>query len=363
MLKPSGNERPGFPRPKRDEILYQKTLSQGFQEFPKRKENYEKYLKANRGEFSHHLPIIMDIENVSRCNFRCTMCEVSTWDKGKRAEDMNLEDFKKILNEQYGLIEIKLQGLGEPTMGASYFEMIKFARERHLWVRSTTNASLLHYNNIAEKFVSSDICELQISVDGASKQTYEKIRKGGKFELMQKNIKHLHSVWKNVGEPRTRMWTVLQKANFDEVYQFTEFSRELGFKRLTLALDLNDFGQESWKTKNSENDIHLKFSQEMAADILNRARLQGLDLSFWYLEEKFNTQSPKNLCPWPFDRLMISSDLRIVPCCMISNPNVASLGDGKQLLKEWNGETYRNFRKQHLTGKIPNFCKSCYKEN
>jgi pyrroloquinoline quinone biosynthesis protein E len=92
-----------------------------------------------------YLPIKLDIENISRCNFRCTMCVVSDWEKGKRGEDMSLEEFQRLIDEQYGLVEIKLQGIGEPTMqGDVFFEMIKYARARHIWVRTTTNASLLH---------------------------------------------------------------------------------------------------------------------------------------------------------------------------------------------------------------------------
>ena len=58
---------------------------------------------------------------------------------------MSLDDFKNIVDTQYGLIEIKLNGLGEPTLqGDDFFEMIKYARQKKIWVRITTNASLLH---------------------------------------------------------------------------------------------------------------------------------------------------------------------------------------------------------------------------
>jgi len=290
------------------------------------------------------------------------MCEVSTWEKGKRAEDMLLADFKKLLEEQIGIIEIKIQGLGEPTMGSEYFEMIRFARERHLWVRSTTNASLLHFKGNAEKYVESDICELQISVDGASRESYEGIRKGGKFDLMQKNITNLHALWRKKETPRTRMWTVLQKDNLHEWRDFPKFAGILGFQRCTLALDLNDFGQESWKKVNDPKDIHGNFSEQMAGECIEIGRKNGVDVTFWYLDDKFSFDSPEHLCPWPFDRLMVSSDMRIVPCCMISNPKIADLGNARSLLKEWNGLTYQEFRKSHLTGDIPKFCKSCYKK-
>ena len=137
------NQLSELPRPSADQALYSQTLEAGFAKFPERKLNYDKYKASRRGELLDYLPIKLDIENVSRCNYRCTMCEVSNWPGQKRAEDMSFEDYKNLIDSQYGLIEIKLQGLGEPLMGECYFEMIDYTRSKHIWVRSTTNGSLL----------------------------------------------------------------------------------------------------------------------------------------------------------------------------------------------------------------------------
>ena len=122
---------------------------------PRKKANYERYLASRRrSAVVDYLPITLDIENVSRCNFRCTMCVVSDWPKGKRGPDMQLADFKRMIDDQFGLVVIKLQGIGEPTMqGDPYFEMIKYARSKHIWVRSTTNASLLHLKDRYKKMI------------------------------------------------------------------------------------------------------------------------------------------------------------------------------------------------------------------
>src|SRR5258705_1616664 len=96
---------------------YQRERELALATSPRRRENYEKYIRSSRrSAVVDYLPIKLDIENVSRCNFRCTMCVVSDWEKGKRGEDLALEDFQRLIDEQYGLVEIKLQGIGEPTM-------------------------------------------------------------------------------------------------------------------------------------------------------------------------------------------------------------------------------------------------------
>ena len=110
-----------LPRPAADKRLFTTNLNQGFKSFPKRKNNYLKYKLSEKNKVLDYLPIRMDIENVSRCNFHCTMCQVSDWPKYRRAEDMSFKDYKTLIDSQFGLIEIKLQGMGEPLLGKTYF--------------------------------------------------------------------------------------------------------------------------------------------------------------------------------------------------------------------------------------------------
>jgi len=90
-----------LPRPQRDGELYSATLAAGFEAFPKRFENYRLWQEAERGEVVDYLPVELDIENVSRCNYRCTMCQVSEWPKMQRAGDMSLEDFQNLIDDLF----------------------------------------------------------------------------------------------------------------------------------------------------------------------------------------------------------------------------------------------------------------------
>src|SRR5258708_7900048 len=151
------------PQPVPDLAAYVAERERALASSPERRANYDRYLASKRRSAKvDYLPIRLDIENVSRCNFRCTMCVVSDWPKGKRAVDLPVEDFKRIIDEQVGLVEIKLQGIGEPTLQRDpYFEMIRYARSKHIWVRTTTNASLLHLNDNARKLIDSGVNEVQ----------------------------------------------------------------------------------------------------------------------------------------------------------------------------------------------------------
>ncbi|TAF39497.1 MAG: radical SAM/SPASM domain-containing protein [Oscillatoriales cyanobacterium] len=328
-----------LPRPFRDASLYEATLAAGFKTFPQRQENYLKYQAAQRGEVLDYLPVMLDIENVSRCNYHCTMCQVSDWEGFKRAEDMSFED---------------------PLLGKCYFEMIEYARSKHIWVRSTTNASILHFQDNYRRLIDADICELQVSVDGTAKETYEKIRRGGRFEKVVENCRLLNEYCRDTNRKRTRMWTVVQQDNFSELEQFPVLAADLGFERLTLSLDVNDWGQDEWREVNQKVDVHRRFDLSMAERLIAIGKQHNVEVTFWFIDQKYDTTDPKKLCPWPFDRLYISSDMKIVPCCMVANPEVCELGDARNLTQEWNSEQMIAFRRAHLGGNIPKICTACY---
>ncbi|WKW18809.1 hypothetical protein IXZ16_08345 [Campylobacter fetus subsp. fetus] len=86
-----------FKVPLADQVQYDTMLQNGFKTYPKRYENYKKYLKNKRSIKPDFMPIKADIENVSRCNFRCSHCMASTYTSYKgRANDLDFGEYKKI---------------------------------------------------------------------------------------------------------------------------------------------------------------------------------------------------------------------------------------------------------------------------
>jgi pyrroloquinoline quinone biosynthesis protein E len=259
------------------------------------------------------------------------------------------------------LVEIKLQGVGEPLLGRDdFFEMIHYARSRHIWVRTTTNASILHHKENYKRLVDSGVNEIQISIDGATKETFEKIRRGSKFELVVENCKLINDYCKKQNNFLTKMWVVLQRDNIEELRQFVPLSAELGFKRLAFALNLTDWGQDRWGSLNRAVTVEDSVSFEDAQQIINHGERVGLEVGFWNVTEKYATDTPAHLCPWPFERAFVSSDMRIVPCCKIGNPEVSDLGDAHRFTEIWKSDEYDSFRRAHIEGRIPAVCVDCY---
>ncbi|MBI3853730.1 MAG: radical SAM protein [Verrucomicrobia bacterium] len=328
----------------------------------RRRENFEKYMRSSRrGATVDYLPIKLDIENVSRCNFHCTMCVVSDWPKGKRGEDMSLADFQRLIDEQYGLVEIKLQGIGEPLMqGDVFFEMIKYARARQIWVRTTTNASLLHVKDNYKKLVDSGVNEIQISIDGADRATFEGIRRGSRFDKVIENCKLINAYCREKNISRTKMWTVVQRGNQHQLEDLVRLAHDAGFTNQVFSLELTNWGLDKWDVRNGLVNVEDSLDHDRLLALVDLGQSLGVKVWFWNITEKYNASSPDKLCPWPFERAFVSSDLRTVPCCVIGNPDAYELGRGKSFLETWNGDDYVAFRQAHLDGKIPKVCEFCY---
>ena len=339
---------------------------------PEKRANYEKFIGASRQADVDYLPVKLDIENVSRCNFRCAMCAVSKWEKGQRAADLSLDAFRRIIDEQIGLVEIKLQGLGEPLMQRDdFFEMIRYARARHIWVRTTTNASLLHLQGKDsipnfKKLVDADPNEIQISIDGADQATYESIRRGANFERVIDNCRRINAYCRERGVVCTKMWTVVQKANVNQLEMLVDLAGDLGFLSLVFSLNLTDWGIDDWRTRNNEVNVQDRLVADNLRSLIGRGEKLGVSVRFWNVNERYRLGDARTLCPWPFERAYIGSDLRVSPCCYIGNPDVAQVGeaiaDDAGFSNVWLGEEYRAFRRAHLEGDLPEFCKGCYTE-
>jgi pyrroloquinoline quinone biosynthesis protein E len=339
-----------FPKPRADINAYEKVLKEGFKNFPLREENYRNFL-----DNKEHLAIKLDIEVSPKCNFQCTICDLKRYDYN-RGENLGLEDFKKIIDEQIGVIELRLAGVGEPFLNKNFIEMVKYAREKDIWVRVVTNGSLLHIDGNFRNVIDADINEIMISIDGITKNTFESIRVNSNYEQIVKNVTMLNEYATSKNKINTtKMWVTIQDLNFKELTGFVKFAHELKFKKIGINLSLHIWGNKNWENKILEKTV--KVSQKEIDTLLEQADKLGIELGIEHVSEKYNKN---NICKWPFDRMYISADQYLVPCCMVGTPDTVNFGKYSNWKEEWNKGEYTKLRRQHLTMRLPSYCEHCY---
>jgi len=335
------------------------------------KANYDKYLSwmsLNDPAFKiDFTPIGGVICPSSRCNFKCTMCAISDFEDGKRCEDMSLELFQKRLDDLSGLVSISLTGLSELFLLHNTLEpMLRLCLERKIWTNIATNGSLLHQRNWFERLVDINLDELVVSIDGVTKETFESIRIKSNFERVRDNARNLNEAFDRAGvfPHRTKMHTVLQTKNLHELFDFVPFASELGFRTISLGTEAFDWGSSSWRDKNSQDSRIISYEEMWK--LVDQGRKYGVTVGFVEITQRY-TAEPKisSLCRWPYSKIFISSDDRVVPCCHISNPDHFEIGEGLSdtisALDSWFSDEYQSFRDLHTAGNIPDACSSCYK--
>ena len=330
--------------------------------YPGRVYNFIKYSTRRKKmeESLNYLPFSMDIEPTTACNFRCQMCQVS--DPDFKAAHMSMDTFKKTIEDNPSLVKIKLQGMGEPFTCPSIFEMIEYASKKNIMIEMTSNGSLLTDKNI-QKIINSQITRLIISVDGACKETFEKIRVRSNFDRVVTGVRNLSQELKKTKSiMELKAWTVVQRDNIAEVHKIVELVHDLGFKDLTFQVNLTGWGKDEWNEKNKGFEVNTSEGSAgaMLDKAFSRAKELGLDLKI-YDNELYSEEKP---CAWPWHSSYVDAQGYVIPCCLIADKDVKNFGNinERPYWEIWNSQEYKDFRNDIKNHRIPDYCKNCYKD-
>jgi radical SAM protein with 4Fe4S-binding SPASM domain len=293
----------------------------------KYKEYRRKWNENPKGHIVEQFPIHIDLESTSCCNLKCIMCFQSFAPPEKGFMDFNL--FKKIIDEgaEKGLCSCKLQYRGEPLLHPKIVEMVKYAKDKGiLEVMFNTNATLLT-EEMSRKLINAGIDKIICSIDGYTKEVYEKIRRGAKFESILNNIKTIQGLKKemNSEKPIVRVQMVDTPENHHQIDEYKKFWSKI--VEVVAIEDLQDYHNRTGKEYLVSRDFE---------------------------------------CQQLWQRIMVMWNGDITLCCgdlygklVLGNANKDSIS------KIWTSEKLNNFRKLHLNGESHKMkvCAECHYRN
>ncbi|WP_218824291.1 radical SAM protein [Pontibacter ummariensis] len=323
------------------------------------------------------MPNFLQIEPVGQCNLKCQMCPIQFRTDGKDGKPlafMKFDDFVKLIGEFPEIQELHLQGLGEPMMHPQLFEMVAFAAKRGIKVSTNSNMTLFSQRR-AEHCVTSGLDSLHVSVDGATAETFENIRVGGKFERVISNVEILKKAKEKLKSetPHLRLIYVLMRQNLHELPDFVRLAEKLNvheifaqhlchdFQESTLPehySPMRDFVNEQTLLHEAVERVQHFFDEARA---LAQEHKVSLRLPAVRPSERTTTARGRKRCSWPWDGMYFSYDGQSMPCCMISTPDRFSFGSAvKQGARQlWEGERYESFRQSLDSEEPPEICRSC----
>ncbi len=174
-------------------------------------------------------PLHLDLEATNICNLECDMCvrNVMTEKTGLMSWDL----FTKIIDESAinNLASIKLNRRGEPLHHPKLPKMIKYAKDKGILdVQFNSNAMLLT-EKLSVNLIDSGLDRIIFSLDGVTKDTFEKIRGGANFEKVVSNIKTFVDIRNKMGrkKPQVRIQMVKMDQNSHEVAEFIKTWSEI----------------------------------------------------------------------------------------------------------------------------------------
>src|SRR5215471_820757 len=135
------------------------------------------------------LTVYMDQNN--RCNLKCKMCGFSDARVAAIPKyDMPRALFDSIAEQVFPLTNILvLSILTEPFMTRDFPDRLKRVRAFGVpYSEIITNGTLLDERSVG-KILDAEITCLTFSIDGGTKETYEAIRTGARFETVMENLR------------------------------------------------------------------------------------------------------------------------------------------------------------------------------
>ncbi len=124
-------------------------------------------------------PICLTWELTYACNLACVHCLSSS---GRRdPAELSTAEARGFIDELAALAVFYVNvGGGEPTIRPDFFDLVRYAVDRGVGVKFSTNGSTMTAER-ARQLAAMDYVDVQLSVDGASPATNDPVRGAGSF--------------------------------------------------------------------------------------------------------------------------------------------------------------------------------------
>lgn len=218
------------------------------------------------------------------CNLSCPSCRTHVIQLGHHAS----VDLDEIFDARIAPVlttaeAIKITGSGDP-IGSRHFRHVlrrlTAAPHASRRIQLQTNGVLLNEKAWIDLRLEGHVSTIWVSVDAATKATYEAIRRGGSFERLCTNLRFLGRIRAENRIDLLRLDFVIQALNFREIPQFVEFARSIGADGVHFLMLRNwgTYSPEEYERLNLGSMRHPE--HEAFREILSNLRLPSSFVDF-----------------------------------------------------------------------------------
>lgn len=320
------------------------------------------------------LPRSIYIEPTSRCNELCQQCPRTLLSR-EEDRDLKFDEFCKIVDQFPELERVVLHGLGEPLLNKDLPRMVRYLKDRGVYVLFNSNGILLNEKR-GRALIEAGLDEYRLSMDGASREMYARVRGVDAFDKIWRNMKAFVDLQRSLdaSKPAVSLWFTAMRENLPELPGIVDLAAHAGIKEIYLQR-LVYFDQG---LANAKQSLFRRSSQE-ELDIVKRCeeacrergitfRAAGSATPLESLIRDFGDR-PWSGCNRPYSLTYITSSGNVLSCCFAPFGHRSAreyheervLGNiFQESIKDiWYGERYEAFRRAFESDHPARHCSQC----
>jgi MoaA/NifB/PqqE/SkfB family radical SAM enzyme len=288
---------------------------------------------------------------------------------------MSWKLFTSIVDQTPDLVRAVLHGVGEPMLVKNLPRMVRYLKDRDVYVLFNTNGTVLNERN-GRALIAAGLDELRVSLDASNAKSFGEIRGKNYFDRILRNVRAFRELQEREGhdKPRVSAWLTGLKETVQELPAFVKVAAEIGVKEVYLQrlvfFDEKAIGKARpdealFERLSREESIYLKEAEELARSLGLTFSASGAASEPGLSLKKSEGDSPWSLCRRPWTLMYFTANGRALPCCIAPFSQRGyehyTLGDAtQQSLREiWNGPAYQAFRAALLSDTPPRACANC----
>ncbi|HZU68885.1 MAG TPA: mycofactocin radical SAM maturase [Ktedonobacteraceae bacterium] len=253
-------------------------------------------------------PITVTWEITAACNIACVHCLSSSG--RRRPRELTTEQSLALVDElaEMQVFQIHFGG-GEPFMYYGIWQVLEHARDCGLVMCVSTNGTLVTQDR-ARRLAQLEPIYFQVSLDGGTPQTNDRIRGEGVFKRAVRGLELLAA--ENLS---LTINSVLTRYSFDELDRLYEIATGFNSKLRVTRLRPSGRGQDVWAELHPTREQYRDFADWLAVhpDVLTAD-------SFFHLNAFGNKLAGLDMCGAATATCCICPEGEVYPCAFFQAP-------------------------------------------
>ena len=297
------------------------------------------------------------LELTNACNLNCIMCGRDEANFSLTTFDIeHLKNLEPLLNK---VEEVTLFGWGEPTLHPQFVEILEYLNKFPVRKYFVTNGMRL--DKIKNAIFENKVDIMAISVDGAKRETNDRIRVNSNLDFIVEQLKEIVKLkkGKNTSYPYMNLIMTMMDSNIEELPDLVRLAAEIGLeevKGVYLTAFSDNLVSETLYNKRDKVERIFNETSRLGEEL-------GVKIKLPYLQgDDIGGAMKHKPCYVGWRDFFLGSDGYIRPC-QSSSVKFFKYSKEMKFKDIWNCNEYQFFRKNINCNKMGEECKRCYQSS